>query len=214
MWKAAVPNTIEVSLGYKQERRSVPAERHSTNLECRNEWRRHLPVKRDVSERDQTGEAMRKTRAVIIVLCVLCSVGATTLANSDKFSLTISLSRETVPSGARVPLDVKLANTSDSKLEFVATVPACDYTVEVHALDKSVVPKTKYGNDVSKCQHSTRATFVQLKPGDTWEDTIDVDQLYDLSQPGGYSIQISREIPKGSGHVKSNTILLTVVSSQ
>jgi len=53
-------------------------------------------------------------------------------------------------------------------------------------------------------------TLVSLKPGQDWRNTIRVSDLYDLSKPGQYTIQVRRWDDETKTWVKSNKITVTV----
>jgi len=53
-------------------------------------------------------------------------------------------------------------------------------------------------------------TLVSLKPGEDWRTTIWVSDLYDLSEPGEYTVQVRRWDHETKTWVKSNTITVTV----
>jgi len=51
-----------------------------------------------------------------------------------------------------------------------------------------------------------------LQPGQSFQDEMPVNQLYDLSRADDYYLQASRRVPNelGNGAVKSNTVAITV----
>ena len=53
---------------------------------------------------------------------------------------------------------------------------------------------------------------VKLKPGEHHETLVFVNYLFEMNRPDKYTVQAAREIPKdlGQGHVRSNTIAITV----
>ncbi len=53
-------------------------------------------------------------------------------------------------------------------------------------------------------------TLVSLNPGQDWRNTLRVSDLYDLSKPGQYTIQVRRWDDETKTWVKSNTITITV----
>ena len=53
-------------------------------------------------------------------------------------------------------------------------------------------------------------TLVSLKPSQDWRNTLRVSDLYDLSKPGQYTIQVRRWDDETKTWVKSNTITVTV----
>ena len=52
--------------------------------------------------------------------------------------------------------------------------------------------------------------LVSLKPGEDWRNTLRVSDLYDLSKPGQYTIQVRRWDYETRTWVKSNTVMVTV----
>lgn len=55
--------------------------------------------------------------------------------------------------------------------------------------------------------------LLTIQPGETLTDVIIVNKLFDLSQPGKYSIQAQRADPDSKMVVKSNIITVTVTSA-
>ena len=53
-------------------------------------------------------------------------------------------------------------------------------------------------------------TLVSLDPGQDWRNTIRVSDLYDLSKPGQYTIQVRRWDDETKTWVKSNAVTVTV----
>jgi hypothetical protein len=53
-------------------------------------------------------------------------------------------------------------------------------------------------------------TVLSIGPGEVWRNTIRVSDLYDLSKPGQYTIQVRRWDDETKTWVKSNTITVTV----
>lgn len=158
----------------------------------------------------------RKTAILVIGFFALCG-SAMSGPGTDPFSIALLLTEETVTSGSPVEVTITLTNTSNQKLEFAATYPFCDYSIQVNTLNSGPAGKTKHGKSIEGCDSKpndvvTRSVLVALKPGEQWEDKVDLTQVYDLSQPGGYQIQASRRVPRFTGRpVQSNTMLLTVV---
>lgn len=79
-------------------------------------------------------------------------------------------------------------------------------------------PKTKYYKNVrgERTGEEPLEIFkknyitVGLEPGETVEDTIDIDKLYDISLPGKYAIQVRGENGGSKTELKSNILILTV----
>ena len=50
----------------------------------------------------------------------------------------------------------------------------------------------------------------KMKPWETMTDRVNVSKLYDLTQPGRYTIQFQRLDPETKTFVKSNEITVTL----
>jgi hypothetical protein len=145
-------------------------------------------------------------------------------ASKPPFSVTLNAPDKDLKSGAELHLLVTIKNTSDHDIPFITNggPPADDgyrYKVEVVKADAHEAPPSAlviemrsgkklvvtHGNNIGR----------KLKPGDSLLDQIDVTKLYDLSQPGIYTISVTRPLEPyqglGKGAVRSNTIAVTVV---
>jgi hypothetical protein len=49
-----------------------------------------------------------------------------------------------------------------------------------------------------------------LKPGESMIDTVEVNDLYDLSLPGQYTIEVERRNIGSQSLVKSNSVVVTI----
>jgi hypothetical protein len=63
---------------------------------------------------------------------------------------------------------------------------------------------------ISMASARAAGTLVSLKPGEDWRNTLRVSDLYDLSKPGQYTIQVRRWDYETRTWVKSNTVMVTV----
>ena len=146
---------------------------------------------------------------------VLALTTALALAGSQPFSLQISAVRQRVQSGSQVALDLTLTNTSDAEITIVDIDRRCDYSLEVHDGQGQPVPETAYKREL-KCTPwppvAGRRIIRTLKPHESFNDLMYVNQAYEVNRPGDYFIQAMREIPKelGKGTVKSNQAIITV----
>ena len=90
------------------------------------------------------------------------------------------------------------------------------YEIEVRNDKGLSAPPSAYLRDLrNKTNVSFSSNLAQwLKPGESFVDEILVTKFYDLSQPGKYTISVTRDIPPaqnlGKGTVRSNTITVTV----
>jgi len=145
---------------------------------------------------------------------------------SDKqlFSLTLAAPTEPLKAGAEVRLHVTVTNTSERNIAFIRSpglIPeeAFRYDMDVRNEQGKSAPPSVY---VRQLKNSTTVTeeisrYARwLKPGEFFVDDLEITKFYDLSQPGKYTISVTRPIPPrqnlGEGKVKSNSITVTVVT--
>jgi hypothetical protein len=93
--------------------------------------------------------------------------------------------------------------------------------VDVQDSQGNVPPDTQLGRSMNhladarpdpawRAAARAAGTLVSLKPGEEWRTTIWVSDLYDVSKPGEYSVQVRRWDEETKTWVKSNTITVTV----
>lgn len=144
------------------------------------------------------------------------------------FSLTISTPTTTVKSGSEVRINITMSNTSNQKILLFRAKgdDSGEFNNDLQILDDKAnsAPVTEYrrrlkGEPGRPGPHGEPAPPLlssdigcSLEPGKSMEEVIVANKLYDLSQPGKYSIQVSRfDLAYSKTWVKSNTITLTVV---
>lgn len=140
------------------------------------------------------------------------------------FSVTISPEKPTVKVGSPVWLVATIENKSDHDLPVYRVISSDTdqggwvYTVDVRD-DKGVArPETKFyrfaqGRDPDVAKR-TSVWATKVKPGETTADRVNVSKLYDLNQPGKYTIQFQRLDPQTKTFVKSNEITVTVTPKE
>lgn len=137
-------------------------------------------------------------------------------AEPQPFSLAIEATQQRFELGSPVEVKLTLTNTSRTQINLLDTNRRCDFQLEVRDSHGQLAPETQTKRDL-KCGAGFivmvgRRILRALKPGDSYEDVMFVNQSYELSRPGDYYIQIARRIPKelGQGTVKSNVVVVTV----
>ena len=148
-------------------------------------------------------------------------------ATESNASLSISLPKgsHSVKTGSPILISVSLTNTSYQKLAFTKEIHGQDLRVDVRDSKGKLAADTKRGylwNGhvahidpalVDPRDLTGNMVFVTLKTGDTTYWMVDATNLYDMSQPGKYTIQIKRLDPENPAlalFIKSNTIVVTV----
>ena len=166
-------------------------------------------------------------RPIASVLFCFATIVASALAQDEAqsiFAISIAPSQDaTQPGtpvwnvGAHVFVIVTMTNNSNRTLHLSLIDPVFDYrmTVRDDATGQPVSETEQYRKMKASQKshfHTTGLILVTLKPHASLADAIDVSQLYDLSRPGEYSIQIERDKPTelGTGGVQSNVINATI----
>jgi len=135
-------------------------------------------------------------------------------ASGEIFSLTVSTPRETAKTGSDIQLMIELTNNTNHDITLIDMNQYCDYTVEVRDSNGQSAPETEQKRKL-KCTDNPvagKVIIVKLKPGEHHETLVFVNYLFEMTRADKYTVQVAREIPKelGQGHVKSNTIAITV----
>jgi hypothetical protein len=150
-------------------------------------------------------------------------------ADQAPFSLLLTPVQNVVQAGGPVKLKVVTTNTSNHDLlmwvEYAADRIGWVYDADVRDENGNPPPLTKLGRifayDRKDSPNVGPGTFLNgngrlylFQPGEVATDFIDAATLYDFSQPGRYTIQVSRFSegipPSVAAAVKSNTVTVTV----
>ena len=157
--------------------------------------------------------------AAFIALSVHAAPGS-----KPPFSVTLNAPDKPLRSGAELHLLVTIKNTSDHEITFSTSpgaIPEDGFRYKVEVLDAHTHPappsplvvEMRSGKELVDTWSSNIGRT--LKPGESFVDQIDVTKLYDLSQPGIYTISVTRPLQPwqgfGKGAVRSNTLAVTVV---
>jgi hypothetical protein len=180
---------------------------------------------------------LQSTTAVLarVILCSAFLTGSWFLpahGAEPPFTIMLSAEHDTVKAGDDVWIKMIVTNSSDQIIHITHNAPVCEYEVQVRDAPDHMAPETDYGLQVKNRHKPTATGFVMrggkvflppcmkgnertgvLAPGKSDDATVlAVSELYDLSRPGQYTIQLRRGIPKdlGGGVVQSNIITVTV----
>ena len=166
---------------------------------------------------------MRASPFISILIGILLPIGlAASQAGETPFSVIITGPQKPVKTGTEVKVKIVLKNTSDREFTLAKTNAVSQaefhFLVAVRDSHGQPAPDTEYGRGIMGREIKKRViifagdAFFTLKPNETLEDEAIVNKLYDLSRPGKYFIQVTRQFPEqlGKGQVKSNTIEITV----
>jgi hypothetical protein len=167
-------------------------------------------------------ESLRlKWSSAVVLIGFAASVSAaiaqqTTRTTKPSLRLTIRAPKFPVRQAANVIIDVVAMNVSDHALQLENDYvgPNVEVTDRVTIIGENGLsaPRTRLGRAVISPTTSMtgKLVMVPVKPGMRFTYELDVSQLYDLSKPEKYTVQIERRDPDSKLPVKSNAITITV----
>lgn len=139
------------------------------------------------------------------------------------FSLAITAPKEPLKAGDELHLRVTITNISRRDISFIVSpgpIPEDGPLYQINARDAEGRPAPPSASVLRRDKrvpiyYGGSRLARTVKPGESFVDQVDVTRLYDLSQPGKYTISVARSIPPrqnlGEGLVESNTVTVTVV---
>jgi hypothetical protein len=178
-------------------------------------------------------ESMRLSRlfALVVLLtgahCLAQTPSEATTAKTSPlnggYSLTIATLTGPAHLGAPINITITVKNVSNSDIYWRAELGSAEYHAFRFSLKKSgkEVGKTRFhrilGNELrpedqpETASGSGSSIVSALEPGKSFALTIDLNKLYEITEPGEYTLDISRteEDNKTTGH--SNTVTLEIV---
>lgn len=139
-------------------------------------------------------------------------------------SLTITAVRNPVDAGSEVNVKIVERNISPHEITLgcatLGSFTGWTFRVEVQDRHGKQPPFTRFGQRLRGLYTPADLTletptngniaWVKLKPGESRESELDISKLYNLSEPGKYTIRIRRFYDNGRIWVKSNKIAITV----
>jgi hypothetical protein len=139
-------------------------------------------------------------------------------------SLSIAGLENSIKTGPPIKVEATITNESNADVSLIFNAVedrgGLDYSVSVKNEHSAVPPDTKFGRALKGLTNPALRTeetpvdgsifFTDLKPRGQWTDTIEISKLFDLTQPGKYSIQLSRFDDVSHSYVKSNVVTITI----
>jgi hypothetical protein len=136
---------------------------------------------------------------------------------TGSFGISITISQNTIRTGANLQLQIKVKNISDHDLSlfvpFDETGIAQMFDVNVRDSAGASVPETAVGMHV----HGKTAEpplisgpVKTISPGKEIDRNTDLTRIFDLAKPGTYTVQVTRMDFDQKVLVKSNIITITV----
>jgi hypothetical protein len=162
---------------------------------------------------------MRIICATVLLFAMFhAACGQTSSAPNTTLTLKVRVStpKSTVRLGEDVPLIVSTTNTGSKRLILQGDLkPELNYMLEVHDEKGGDVAFTKRGKSLLKHEGAepiiSSSGFFELQPGKSREERLILNQLFDLTQAGTYSIQLTSKDPDGNLRTKLNVVKITVV---
>jgi hypothetical protein len=164
---------------------------------------------------------------IVLILLLLATIlvapiRGTAQSKKPAFSIMITTSKNVVTAGSEVRVELIVTNISNQVVtlarENSLNNGELSNSIEVRddmgtSVHRTNLVRAAKSNESSKDEMSIpvySSVTISLKPGETLKDGIFVTQLFDLSQPGRYTILVLRKDETSNTIVKSNTITLTV----
>jgi hypothetical protein len=156
-----------------------------------------------------------------------CAAGQATepVVEQPRFTMKISVPKETVEPGAEISVTVELTNTSTERMWFWrAHSGPPPYTIHVwyHAgkpatltcMGRVFQHEEPCAPEKGKPQRifSGSGAFSMVEPGETVKDFVSIEDQFDLGWPATYTVRFERIYPGTKLAVKSNTLTLTVTN--
>lgn len=151
----------------------------------------------------------------VVLMTLTCLFGTNLPQGANQpLSLSIKAAQQAVQIGSEVKIKTTLTNITNHVITLHDRIPACDYPVEVRDESGNLAPETDYQRRLNCNARFTesRNILVTLRPQESREDEITINQLCKLDSPGNYSVQVSRRVPKelSPEAIKSNIITITL----
>ncbi|WP_437498396.1 hypothetical protein [Sorangium sp. So ce1099] len=119
-----------------------------------------------------------------------------------------------VKAGQLVEVQLTFRNDGAKQIGFPRSAPWQDYKFNLLHNDQPV-PLTRFGEHVLNTPAVDAATMVWLAPGQEYTSTSIISRVFDMSMPGRYTLEVSKELMRRSGtgfmKVVSNQITIEVV---
>jgi hypothetical protein len=133
------------------------------------------------------------------------------------FAVRIRLEPDVVKAKSEIRVKTTVVNNSNGKISLERSpedMAELEFQVDVRDNQGNPAHLTEYGRQVIKQEGIPLVThfagYTVLHPGGTLKCDVVITRLYDLTQPGKYTIQVQRIEDALKMIVKSNTITVTV----
>lgn len=185
------------------------------------------PLQSNEDERANMSYRTRFAAVAVFLACPALVFGQNAPADDQKasFAMSISLKDSTVKPGSDVQVGIELTNTSTEPISLWRSRSGPPpYTIRVLDRQARSAGLTAKGKAFQKGEAVIRengrivrafpgsGSQVSIAPGETAKDSVFIDDQFDLTQPGTYTIQLERVDPASRVLVKSNVVTLMVAN--
>lgn len=151
---------------------------------------------------------------VFILLVISAAIGRGQSSEAP-FSIVITPHRDAVKAGSEVLLDVEAVNTSDKPIRWFFTKQDLEYDTDVRDSSGTQAQETVYGRKLHRGELLQGSIISsELKPGQQVRGSIVLSDIYDLTKPGEYAVQVMRKDVVSRQVVRSNRIVVRILNSR
>lgn len=150
-----------------------------------------------------------------VVVLGLLFASQTVAADTGALSLKLIALDMSVKPGGKIMLRVTTTNESGHLITVQNTGRDCDYAFRVLTDTHAPAPETEHKKQLECSPGSGESgitgmdIIVTLKPGESSSEDVLITDLYDISAPGTYAVQVDRTFPE-VGHFRSNVVTVKV----
>lgn len=135
-------------------------------------------------------------------------------------ALVLDAVQDTVKIGLPIVVKLTVTNKSDHDVLLFKDTRDLENRVDVRDGKGNLAPETRLGsrqnghldpNLLTPAELIGKMICATMKAGESWILNLNVQRLYDLTQPGKYAIQVERDDPDSTKAVKSNPVTITLV---
>lgn len=138
------------------------------------------------------------------------------IAENAPFSVKVEPTLASVPAGSKITLSITLTNVAKYPISARQTIrpdeSEWDYVIDTRDARGEPVQPTNYERNRREIVRLFERHIRTLNPGESLVGEITLSKLFDLTVPGEYSVQVSRDLDDRESEpiVKSNTATITV----
>jgi hypothetical protein len=153
-----------------------------------------------------------------------CQTPATPDVARKPYTLTIRAKQNTFKVGEEIRINILWKNTSDQPVSVAPVIPTAETSYKVFVEDEkgNLAAETKLGRRLRTGKDEAGQTTVSVfetapirsvQPGESLNEEVVLNKLYDLSKPGKYTVRVQSQSDL-NGSAKSDPITITITDNQ